>query len=83
MAVLGGAAVYGVLEYYSNLAAIQHLQPSRGQGDGVTVNNRPDDDALAAMAGFFDEENQIRLIRRNGAIVKKWSLNYTGALSGF
>jgi hypothetical protein len=52
------------------------LQPSRGQGDGVTINKTSDDGALVFMAGFFDEENQGRLIRRDGTLVKKWSLDY-------
>ncbi len=55
---------------------LKHLQPSRGQGDGVTINKTSDDGALVFMAGFFDEENQIRLIRRDGTLVKKWSLDY-------
>ena len=53
----------------------KHMQPSRGQGSGVTINNLPDDDARILMVGFFDNENQIRLIKRNGTIVKKWSLD--------
>lgn len=53
-----------------------HLQPSRGQGDGVTVNKTPEDGALILMAGFFDEETQARLIRRDGSVVRKWSLDY-------
>lgn len=53
-----------------------HLQPSREQGNGVTVNQSPDDGALVLMAGFFDEENQIRIIERDGTLVKKWSLDY-------
>ena len=36
----------------------------------------PNDGALVFMAGFFDEENQIRLIERDGTVVKKWSLDY-------
>jgi hypothetical protein len=28
------------------------------------------------LAGFFDDENQIRIIRRDGSLVWKWSLNY-------
>ena len=55
---------------------LKHLQPSRGQGDGVTINKTSDDGALVFMVGFFDEENQGRLIRRDGTLVKKWSLDY-------
>ena len=52
-----------------------HLQPSRDQGSGVTVDET-DDDALVLMAGFFDEENQIRLVERDGTVVRSWSLDY-------
>lgn len=55
---------------------LHHLQPSRAQGDGVTVNRMPDDATLVFMAGFFEEENQARLIRRDGTLVRKWSLDY-------
>lgn len=53
-----------------------HLQPSRGQGDGVTRNQLPDDGSLVLLSGFFDEQNQIRLIRRDGTLVRKWGLDY-------
>jgi hypothetical protein len=53
-----------------------HLQPTRGQGSGVTVNLPVDDGALISMAGFFEEENQMRLIKRDGTLVRKWSLDY-------
>lgn len=53
-----------------------HLQPSRGQGSGVTVNNASDADSLVMMTGFFDEGTQIRLIKRDGTVVNKWSLDY-------
>jgi hypothetical protein len=60
----------------SNTPRYQHLQPTRGMGEGVTVNEVPDDGALVLMAGFFDEENQVRLVARDGTVVKKWSLDY-------
>jgi hypothetical protein len=56
--------------------SLAHLQPSRGHGDGVTINKASEDSTLVFMSGFFDEENQIRLIRRDGTLVKKWSLDY-------
>ena len=72
--------VYGILvgrdTDFAEHPRRHHLQPSRGQGSGVTVNNMPNDGALVFMAGFFDEENQIRLIERDGTVVKKWSLDY-------
>jgi hypothetical protein len=60
----------------ANSPHLHHLQPSRNQGDGVTINNTPDDGALIFMAGYFNKENQARLIRRDGKLVKKWSLDY-------
>jgi hypothetical protein len=57
-------------------ARMEHLQPSRGQGAGVTINRNPDDGALVLMAGFFEEQNQIRLIRRDGELLRKWPLDY-------
>ena len=75
-------AVYGTVSTISESGLSdnpvgEHLQPTRGQGEGVTVNTLPEDGALVFMAGFFDEENQIRLIRRDGTLVRKWSLDYT------
>ena len=56
--------------------ASQHLQPSRGQGDGVTVNQVGNDGAMILIVGYFDNENQARLVRRDGSIVKKWTFDY-------
>ncbi len=53
-----------------------HLQPARGQGAGVTRNTAPDADSLILMAGFFDDENQVRLVRRDGEVAHRWSLDY-------
>ncbi len=53
-----------------------HLQPSRGMGDGVTINKIGDDGALVFMAGFFDDENQARLVHRDGRVMRKWTLDY-------
>lgn len=56
--------------------ASKHLQPARSDASGVTVNNTPDDGALVMIVGFFDGENQARLVQRNGQPVRKWSLDY-------
>ena len=55
----------------------EHLQPARGQGAGVVVNERPDDNALILLLGFFDNQTEARLIRRDGSVVKKWPLVYS------
>lgn len=54
-----------------------HLQPNRGQGSGVVTSKTHDDNALIFLSGFFDNENQARLIKRDGTVVKKWSLRYS------
>ncbi len=70
------SALHEYREIFAPHPRSEHLQPNRGQGSGVTVNNTAEDGALIALAGFFDEENQIRLIERDGTVVRKWSLDY-------
>lgn len=53
-----------------------HLQPTRGHGDGVTINRRANDGASVLMVGFFDDENQARLVNRDGSVIKKWSMDF-------
>lgn len=54
----------------------KHLQPARGQGDGVMINDAPDRKDAILLMGFFDGENQARLVNRDGSVIRKWSLNY-------
>ncbi len=56
-------------------ALSRHLQPNRGQGDGV-VTNQVTDDNLVLMVGFFEGGNQARLIERDGTVVHRWSIDY-------
>ena len=53
-----------------------HLQPARYVGSGVTINDTQDDD-LVLLAGFFDDGNELRLIRRDGSIVARWPVAFT------
>jgi Arylsulfotransferase (ASST) len=55
---------------------VWHLQPARYEGDGVTINNTRDDDRVL-LAGFFEQSNEIRLIRRDGSIVARWPLAFS------
>lgn len=57
---------------------IHFLQPARHEGEGVTINKTGDDGRLILLSGFFDGGNQIRLIRRDGSVVRKWPLSYFG-----
>jgi hypothetical protein len=53
------------------------LQWSRQPGDGVTINLRPDDGALILLSGFFDGGNELRLIRRDGSVVRRWPVKFS------
>jgi Arylsulfotransferase (ASST) len=54
------------------------LQPARYEGTGVTVNDIPNAEAeLILLSGFFEDTNELRLIRRNGDIVARWSVHFS------
>ena len=54
------------------------LQPARYEGSGVIVNKTGDDNNdLIFISGFFDDSNEIRLIRRNGEPVARWPVKYS------
>ncbi len=55
----------------------KHLQPTRKQGSGVVINRQPGRQDTILLMGFFDGENQARLVNRDGSVIRKWSLNYT------
>lgn len=56
---------------------IHFLQPSRYWGDGVTVNHTSADQSdLILLSGFFHDTNELRLIRRNGAVVARWPVRF-------
>jgi hypothetical protein len=52
------------------------LQPSRKPGSGVTINER-NDGGLVMLSGFFKDTNEVRLIRRDGTIVRRWPVRFT------
>ena len=52
-------------------------QISRHAGAGVTVNDPSADQRdYVLMAGFFENTNELRLIRRSGDIVARWPVEY-------
>jgi len=55
---------------------VHFLQPAKHSGDGVTVNALEDDDSLILLAGFMENGNHLRLIRRDGSVVAKWPVRY-------
>lgn len=74
-------AVATMLAEAATLAGIHpdhFLQPSRHDGDGVTVNEHPkNDDDLILLAGFFGNTNELRLIRRDGTVVARWPVRFS------
>ncbi|QGY39212.1 hypothetical protein GM415_03425 [Pseudodesulfovibrio cashew] len=52
------------------------LQKARKPGAGVTINEVGGND-LILLSGFFDKSNELRLIRRDGTVLKKWKVAYS------
>lgn len=53
------------------------LQASRYEGDGVTVNDPSRDQSdLILISGFFDGNNGLRMMRRNGDVVARWTASH-------
>ena len=54
------------------------LQPSRFDGDGVTVNSvAKGADDLILLSGFFHDSNELRLIRRTGELLARWPVKFS------
>jgi hypothetical protein len=54
------------------------LQPARYEGAGVTVNDAHDrEEQLIFLSGFFENTNELRLIRRNGDVVARWPVQFS------
>jgi len=70
-----------VIEEWGNISEtspIYFLQPARYDGAGVTVNKSAGhEDDLIFLSGFFDGNNELRLIRRNGDIVARWIVKFS------
>jgi hypothetical protein len=76
---LGNSVSVTAGELASSLRArpTHFLQISRYSGEGVTVNDpSSDQNDLILMAGFFTDTNELRLIRRTGAIVARWPVRF-------
>ncbi len=57
---------------------IHFLRPARYPGQGVTINDpAAKQDDLILLSGFYDGNNKVRLIRRDGSIVNEWTLSAT------
>lgn len=57
---------------------VHFLQRARHEGSGVVINNVPPGrQDLILLSGFFDQGNELRLIRRSGEIVNRWSIRFS------
>jgi hypothetical protein len=70
--------VSGEVSTLSRTHPANFLQPGRYKGAGVTVNDRTTNEhELILIASFFDRNNELRLIRRNGSIVARWPVRFS------
>lgn len=54
---------------------VHFLEPARYEGKGVTVNDpAAGADDLILLSGFLDDDNRVRLMRRDGTVVNDWRL---------
>ncbi len=53
------------------------LQPARGPGSGVTIDRATDRESLIFLTSFFDGNNELRLIRRDGSVVARWPVKFS------
>ncbi len=52
---------------------IHFLRPAIYPGDGVTMNAKgAKADDLLLLSGFFKDDNKVRLIRRDGTVLREW-----------
>ncbi|HQU67524.1 MAG TPA: arylsulfotransferase family protein [Albidovulum sp.] len=55
---------------------IHFLRPAKYPGQGVTVNDpAAGQDDLILLSGFYDGNNKVRLLRRDGAVLNEWTLS--------
>ena len=55
---------------------IHFLRPAKYPGQGVTVNDpAAKQDDLILLSGFFDGNNKVRLMRRDGTVLNEWTLS--------
>ncbi|KPJ83805.1 MAG: hypothetical protein AMS19_03065 [Gemmatimonas sp. SG8_23] len=55
----------------------QFLRPSLYDGEGVTVNASDASPGLTLISGFFEDSNELRLIRLDGSVVQRWPVRFS------
>lgn len=70
--------VYNEIPILTKTHPRHFLQPARYEGKGVTVNTTAgDEEELIFLSGFFENNNELRLIRRDGTIVARWPVSFS------
>ncbi len=54
---------------------IHFLMPARSSGSGVTMNKLGTDD-LVLLSGFMGDDQKVRLMQRDGRIIREWRLKF-------
>lgn len=55
---------------------IHFLRPAKYPGQGVTVNDPgAKQDDLILLSGFYDGNNKVRLMKRDGTVLNEWTLS--------
>ncbi len=53
------------------------LEPCLYEGAGVTINRIQNPSDYVFMSGFFDGNNEMRLLRRDGKIITRWTMRFS------
>lgn len=53
------------------------LEPCLYDGAGVTINRIQNPSDYVFMSGFFDGNNEMRLLRRDGKIITRWTVRFS------
>ena len=54
------------------------LNPAFYEGAGVTINDQAGDQTdLILISGFFEKNNQIRIMKRDGTVIARWPLRFS------
>jgi len=71
------ARIYGERETLLRIRPAELLQPARYPGSGVTRFNKDEaEPGLTLLSSVFDGGNEVRLIRLDGTVVRRWPVRF-------
>lgn len=69
-------------ETLSKIRPEHFLAPARFDGEGVTrINEELLGPGLTLLSGFFEDSNELRLVRADGTVVNRWSVSFSELFS--